>query len=254
MSLKGLIKITPESQEDFRKIVSPIPLTVWPTFLHQDPIAKQHWDGLYSNFPPFQFGLVTEEDMQPAALVNSAPLRWEKDLQDLTGEGWDWALIKSARDKAAGVEPNCLCGLQISIHPDFQGRGLSSQLLEMMVDLAREQHLFRVIIPVRPTWKDRYPLIPMEKFLTWQDKQGLPYDPWLRVHVRAGGEILTVCPSAMRIPGSAADWEEWTGLRFFESGEYIVPGALRPVSYQRGQDLGVYLEPNVWVVHEVEHE
>jgi hypothetical protein len=58
----------------------------------------------------------------------------------------------------------------------------------------------------------------------------------------------------MRIPGSAADWEEWTGLRFFESGEYIVPGALRPVSYQRGQDLGVYLEPNVWVVHEVEHE
>ena len=44
-----------------------------------------------------------------------------------------------------------------------------------------------------------------------------------------------------------ATWEQWTGMRFPESGEYVVPGALSPITIDRARDLGRYEEPNVWI-------
>lgn len=75
------------------------------------------------------------------------------------------------------------------------------------------------------------------------------YDAWLRVHVRAGGRILKVCPQSMIIPGTLAQWREWTGLPFDTDGPVIVQGALSPVLVSLSQNVAVYAEPNVWVEH-----
>lgn len=40
-------------------------------------------------------------------------------------------------------------------------------------------------------------------------------------------------------------------MAFPESGEYIVPRALTPVTIDLEQDKGTYIEPNVWVEHVV---
>jgi hypothetical protein len=53
----------------------------------------------------------------------------------------------------------------------------------------------------------------------------------------------------MHISGTVADWEKWVGLRFPESGIYVVPGALTPVEINLENDRGVYIEPNVWMLH-----
>jgi hypothetical protein len=79
----------------------------------------------------------------------------------------------------------------------------------------------------------------------------LPFDPWLRVHWRAGARLERLAPDSMTITGSVANWQEWTGLRFPESGQYVVQGALQPVSIDRERDVGTYLDPNVWMVHRV---
>ncbi len=55
----------------------------------------------------------------------------------------------------------------------------------------------------------------------------------------------------MRISGSVTDWEGWTGMRFPDTGSYVVPGALVPVEIDRERDEGVYVEPNVWMHHTV---
>jgi hypothetical protein len=47
------------------------------------------------------------------------------------------------------------------------------------------------------------------------------------------------------------DWERWTGLRFPDSGDYVVPGALTTVRIDRRRDRGRYVEPNVWMRHRV---
>jgi hypothetical protein len=55
----------------------------------------------------------------------------------------------------------------------------------------------------------------------------------------------------MTIRGTRADWEEWTKLKFPQSGEYIIPGALNPMKMNVEKDEGVYIEPNVWLVHKI---
>ena len=39
------------------------------------------------------------------------------------------------------------------------------------------------------------------------------------------------------------------GMAFPESGDYIVPDALAPVSIDREANEGVYLEPAIWMLH-----
>ena len=106
-----------------------------------------------------------------------------------------------------------------------------------------------LIAPVRPTWKDRYPLIPFDRYVRWTRDDGLPFDPWIRVHVRLGGELLEPCPSSMTVEGSLEEWQKWTGMHFPEDGEYVVPGALVPVVFTDGR--GRYVEPNIWMRHPV---
>jgi hypothetical protein len=53
----------------------------------------------------------------------------------------------------------------------------------------------------------------------------------------------------MRMEGTIAEWRAWTGLPFPVSGLYTVPFAAAPVDIDLEADRGVYLDPNVWVVH-----
>jgi hypothetical protein len=119
-----------------------------------------------------------------------------------------------------------------------------------MVELARAHGLGRLIAPVRPSRKDRYPLTPIERYAAWRRADGLPFDPWMRVHERAGGKILKAEPHSLRITGTVAEWEEWTELAFPESGEYVFPGGLTTLEIDREADEGRYWEPNVWMAHD----
>ena len=109
-----------------------------------------------------------------------------------------------------------------------------------------------LIAPVRPSHKSRYPLTPIARYATWTRLDGAPFDPWLRVHARLGARILALAPESMVIPGTVAAWEQWAGMPFPESGTYIVPGALEPITVDREADQALYVEPNVWMVHAVE--
>ena len=53
----------------------------------------------------------------------------------------------------------------------------------------------------------------------------------------------------MRIVGTVAEWEEWVGMALPDSGDFIVPAALAPVTIDREADPGVYIEPAVWMLH-----
>lgn len=61
--------------------------------------------------------------------------------------------------------------------------------------------------------------------------------------------LLYELPGVDVDPGSIADWQHWTGMRFPESGSYVVPGALQPIEIDVEADRGIYVEPNVWMHH-----
>jgi hypothetical protein len=89
----------------------------------------------------------------------------------------------------------------------------------------------------------------MAEYVHRTREDGLPVDPWLRTHVRAGGAVAAVAPCSMTVTGTLAQWRAWTGLPFDTAGPVLVPKALVPVDCHLERGYASYVEPNVWVRH-----
>jgi hypothetical protein len=77
----------------------------------------------------------------------------------------------------------------------------------------------------------------------------LHVDPWIRTHQRLGARILAPAPESMIITGTVAEWEQWAGMAFPDSGSYVVPQALDLVEIDRAGDSGRYAETSLWMQH-----
>ncbi len=222
---------------------------VWPEFMLHDEICDRFWYRLFNEFSDFQFTLM-EKDIS-VGVANSIPISWQNSWQNLPDQGWDWALEKGFEDRKKGKKANILAGLQIAVHPDHQRKGFSKVILQHLKELAKRSGFSALIIPVRPSQKSQYPLQSIDEYITWRRADRRLFDNWLRVHEKVGGKIIKACKKAMYISGTVSEWETWTDLKFKTSGKYIVPGALVPVQADLQKDLIEYVEPNVWVLHEL---
>jgi GNAT superfamily N-acetyltransferase len=242
--------ITP-AHPGYRDLVRGVTKEVWPEFMLHDPVANQNWRELFDRFLEYQFGLYDTQNHRIAGMGNSFPLRWEDRLENLPERGWDWAFEEAVQNHKQGITPNMHCAIQIVVRPDYRGQGLSRPMVEAVRALTKSKRLGSLIIPLRPSEKHKYPLINLDDYITWQTEQGLPFDPWLRVHIRTGARIIKVCHESKIIRGTRAEWEAWTVLKFPQSGAYIIEGALNPMKMDVEKDEGIYIEPNVWIVHEI---
>jgi GNAT superfamily N-acetyltransferase len=222
---------------------------IWPEFLQHDEKVNRCWPNLYAGFLKYQFALTNGDGI--IAVGNTVPLLWRRPFAELPDTGLDWALAKANTDFKRGSMPNVLIGIQVLVNEKYQGRGISFEMLKIMKGIAKTNGIDHIALPVRPTLKCNYPLIPIAEYLKWQNKDGLPFDPWLRVHVKIGGEITGICRRSMDIVGSVSAWQDWTGLAFPGSGAYIVDKALVPVRIDKKRNIGRYVEPNVWVMHKI---
>jgi GNAT superfamily N-acetyltransferase len=220
---------------------------IWPEFLYHDPVLNRLFKPGIRESPELQFYAWDDERDEVVGQGNAVPTAWDGELATLPERGIDAAL--EARFAEGGPAPNVLCALQIMVAPRRRGQGLSRLMIERMSELGREHGFDKLIAPVRPSLKHRYPLTPIERYIEWRRPDGAHLDPWLRTHERLGAEIVKVAPESMRIPASVADWEKWTEMEYPETGAYVVPGALVPVEIDRELDEGLYVEPNVWMVH-----
>jgi hypothetical protein len=118
-----------------------------------------------------------------------------------------------------------------------------------MRSLADRHGLVHLVVPVRPSLKERYPITPIEEYVGWRRADGELLDPWMRVHERLGARVGAPLPESLRITGTVAEWESWTGLTYPASGDYVFPEGLAPVHIDVDADLGGYWEPNVWMIH-----
>ncbi len=243
--------ITPKDLPDYEDRADEIAVAAWPEFMLHDPIAKKHWHELFDMFGEYQFALLDTESNRMAAMGNSLPFYWGQPLEELPEGGWDWVFVHAVNGYQQGITPNVQSAIQIAIHPEYQGQGLSTVMVKAMRNIAQQKGFQHLVAPVRPSQKSQYPLTSIDDYITWTNAEGLPFDAWLRVHARAGARILKPCHQAMTITGTRAQWEKWTGLHFPQSGQYHIPGALIPMYMNIEQDEGVYIEPNVWMIHTV---
>lgn len=217
----------------------------WPEFMKHDPIGGLFYSHVETRFAPF---VLVATDAAGEVVANAYSVPFVRGEQPLPVNGWDFAVRSGVLASVQGREPDAISAVEIAVRPDLQGTGLSARMLGALRDNARRHGFAELLAPVRPNGKDD-PTEPMTTYAARMRDDGLPVDPWLRVHVRAGGRIAQVAPRSMCIPGTLEEWRAWTGLPFDRGGPVHVPGALAPVHCDLEHGVATYVEPNVWVVH-----
>jgi GNAT superfamily N-acetyltransferase len=219
----------------------------WPEFMRWDAMGSLYYNVAHDDYPEFVFVAVDPADPGRAVAKGyAAPLSWTE--PELPEGGWDRVIQRAALARLTGATPNLVSAIEICVRPDRRGDGLSALMLAAMRRAVAALGYDTLVAPVRPNGKQD-PDLPMGEYATRVRDDGLPVDPWLRVHVRAGGRIERVATRSMLISGTLAEWRGWTGLPFDTSGPVHVPGALVPVHCDVAHDHAVYVEPNVWVRH-----
>ena len=218
--------------------------TSWPEFMKHDPIGN----GYYASLEEFADYVVVCLDAEGRMVAKAHSVPFVLDDDELPDAGWDFAISSGLLAGLRGEAPNACSAVEIAIEPGLQGAGLSGRIVAALRDNAARLGHTELLAPVRPNGKsDVHEPMAAYAFRTRDD--GLPVDPWLRVHVRAGGRIDRVAPRSMVIPGTVEEWREWTGLPFDTTGPVVVPGALAPVMCDAEHGTATYVEPNVWVRH-----
>lgn len=217
----------------------------WPEFMRHAPIGGLFYGNAESLFSEFVLVAQDQSD-EVVACAFSVPFALGDD--PLPDNGWDFVIRNGLLTRLRGQEPDTVSAVEIAVRPDRQGSGLSGQMLAAMRDNAARLGFATLVAPVRPNGKSD-PYEPMPTYAHRVRDDGLPVDPWLRVHVRAGGRIEKVAPRSMVVPGTLEEWREWTGLPFDATGPVLVPKALSPVHCDVEHGVATYVEPNVWVVH-----
>jgi GNAT superfamily N-acetyltransferase len=215
--------------------------------MNEGSVLKRLFGRVVAEYAEFLFYAWDDGREEVIGVGHAIPAAWDGDTASLPDEGFDAVL--EARFAREPPTPTVLCALGITIAPECRGQGLSRRMIERMAEIGRAHGLDTLIAPVRPTLKHRYPLTPIERYLSWRRPDGTHLDPWLRTHERLGADIVKVASKSVVVTGTVAEWEEWTEMALPESGVYVVSGALVPIEIDRERDEGVYVEPNVWMVH-----
>jgi hypothetical protein len=134
----------------------------WPEYNMHGNHTALYFGELVPRFARFQVLVYDRSSDRVVGRGRSIPLRWDGTLADLPS-GIDAAGLRAVTARAG---PTALSALAAEVEGDLQGRGLSRVIIQAMAAAARGAGLDSLIAPVRPSWKDRYPLIPIAIYAT----------------------------------------------------------------------------------------
>lgn len=221
---------------------------VWDDISFLDYTSAHHayYDALLEQFPDYHLCMIELETGDLVATGMCVPL-YVPPGQALPRNGWDW-IVETAHEQG-GRKANTLAALSISVPEQHRHRGLARDMITSMRGLAAMTRVESIIAPVRPSAKSRYPMVPMDDYISWSDPRGRIFDPWLRSHVAVGGRIEGVCDRSMVVEKPLEFWRSWTDADLDGPGPVTIEGALVPLQVDHQCGIGRYVEPNVWVRH-----
>ncbi|PHM23339.1 GNAT family N-acetyltransferase [Xenorhabdus ehlersii] len=227
----------------------------WPLFMNYDAVAEQHWHKLYEpGFNHFQKLAILQQGNEERliGLLNSIPFPWEnRSLDQLPDEGWD-AVFDAGVTARGKMQANLVSALSVTVDPAFRGKNIPALLINSLKQTARDEGLQGLVVPVRPSLKSQYPLQDFIEYCGWKNDKGESFDPWIRTHCRLGAKIIKPALRSMDIYGTLEQWQEWTGMKFPQSGEYVIPGGLVPLVVDVEKQMAYYIEPNLWMYHSLD--
>ena len=207
---------------------------VWPEYnLHGD-VMNAHWPRLGSEFADFQF-VLADADEDVVAQGHTIPCRWDGTAEGLPG-GIDGVIATGAADRGEhGV------GARRARAARPPGPGARPRRARDDGRACRRHGLGNLIAPVRPsprsaTRSSRSSATPPGRAPT-----GCRSTPGCASTRGSAGGSCAPSRESLRITGTVAEWESWTGLALPESGVYVFPHGLAPLAVDREDDVGALL-------------
>lgn len=231
--------------DDLKSQYSAAVKAAFPPVNHQSPIVKEYWARIEKYFPKHQIFAI-DENHTLVGSINTIPIHWDKDLDQLPNDGWDWLVKKGISDFENNIKPNSLGGLQIIVPKNFQGRGHSKLMIAQAKNLKEKFKYENLFIPIRPTFKHLFPEMKMHDYMLMKKDERI-YDPWIRTHLNSGAQIINVCSNSMNIKADLTFWENQIDKKIKSSGNYVIPGALSQIKIDIEKNVGEYKEPNIWI-------
>ncbi len=153
---------------EFRHQIDQLSDEAWPPFLRQGNIY--HWHLLFEMFPDYQLLLCDSSDTLIAG-GHTVPFIWNGSVSDLP-RTMEEIVLRAEQAYRHQQAPNTLSALAAMVSSGHRGQNLSGGVIQEMKALARQHVCTALIAPVRPTWKSRYPLTPMERYVEWKRSHG----------------------------------------------------------------------------------
>jgi GNAT superfamily N-acetyltransferase len=148
------------------------------------------------------------------------PCRWDGVWNaQILERGWP-GLVDATLAGTIDGTPDTLAGLLVAIRKDMRRRGFSTVVLRAFQAAARRQRFERMIIPALPHSKWRLPEMNINEYAALRKGTEL-FDPWLRVHERSGGRIISTVPSHCLAYGLDS-WNDYFGYSHWESGRFAL--------------------------------
>jgi hypothetical protein len=176
--------------------------------LHTD--LRPYWSTVYREFPEYQIVLRDNVTDNHLAHGNMVPLHLGGADEELPGTAVEM-VEQALRDKRDGRPPTVLGALQAVVHPKYQGRGMSAETLRAMAGVAGQHGFWSLFAPIRPSRKAQTPLTPFDQYVETLRSDGLPMDPWQRVHVRLGATPAGIAERWLTVRATVGEWSWWTG-------------------------------------------
>jgi GNAT superfamily N-acetyltransferase len=168
----SIVAFTAEERPDLWEDARSLFLDVWPEYNNHGNDSATYFAALFPQYAQLQILFFDRNIEQVVARGRTIPFRWDGSLDDLP-QGIDDVGLRAVNGLGG---PTALSALAAEVTTDHQGRGLSRPVLQAMAEVARRAELFPVVAPVRSSWKDRYPLIPIERYAYWERSNALPFD------------------------------------------------------------------------------
>lgn len=243
-SFKNLTELNDEQKIQYGDAIS----NAFPKIISESKVIKKHWSKLENYFPEYQQFMISTTG-QLIGFINVIPFQFGGSLSDLPDTGWDWMFVKGITDHENKISPNYLGGLQVIVRKKYKRQGYSKQILNHAKHIFKSLHLLNLVIPIRPIKKHEFPKMSMSAYLDLKKEHKI-YDPWIRTHVDGGAEIIKVCKSSMTMNGDLEYWEKILNKKIHNSGEYPLKGALSLIKIDIENNIGQYIEPNIWLKYD----
>jgi len=250
--LSNGFEIRTYTSEEAQRIYEDLEVPTWAPWLRATPetLAKRT-----EVFPEGQIAIWNGE--RPIASISLNRFNYDGNVGNLPTRD-ELAGYPSTYEGTFVPDGNAVAMMSINIHPEFQGKGFTQDIITAVKTLKTTLGIEHVMGPFRPSQFGDYsrdnPDANFTSYVHLKRPDELPVDAWLRTLARNGMRMLRIDDAAMVVPDVSIEQfnqyrysynpGKWTEIRSNvwrcgQTGIWIV-----------GEETATYTEGNVWGILE----